>query len=129
MAEKDWIAASKLFEEIERIEPGYRDVKTLLNQTQAQVERQEKFADLVAQGKEYLGKKREWLKAIATFQQVLALDAENVEAQALLAEAEKGQEEFKPQKPASHPEKIQPSKPATLSEEARPRAKPKDLPK
>jgi tetratricopeptide (TPR) repeat protein len=129
MAEKDWIAASKLFEEIERIEPGYRDVKTLRNQTQAQVERQEKFADLVAQGKEYLGKKREWLKAIATFQQALAVDAENGEMQALLAEAEKGQEEFKSQKPASHPEKIQPSKPATFPEEARLRAKPKDLPK
>jgi tetratricopeptide (TPR) repeat protein len=91
MAGRDWMGASSLFEEIERTEPDFRDVKNLLEQVQTEKERQEKFVDLVAEGKEYLEKKREWLKAIAIFQQALILDSGNSEVQTLLSEAERGQ--------------------------------------
>ena len=89
MAAKDWGGASRLFEEIDRIEPGYQEVRNLLKQAQMEKERQEKFVGLVAQGKEHL-EKQEWTNAVAVFQQALVLDVGNVEAQALLAEAERG---------------------------------------
>ena len=89
MAGQDWVGASRLFEEIDRIEPGYQEVRNLLKQAQMEKERQEKFVGLVAHGKEHL-EKQEWTNAVAVFQQALVLDVGNVEAQALLAEAERG---------------------------------------
>jgi outer membrane protein assembly factor BamD (BamD/ComL family) len=91
LSEGDWIDASKLFEEIDQTEPGYRDVKNLLKQAQTEKDRQEKFVGFIAQGKQHL-EKYEWMNAIETFQHALVLDSENIEAQALLAEAERGKE-------------------------------------
>jgi len=86
----DWNSAIELYEEIEETEPGFRDVKNLLEQARNEKERQEKFNRLIAEGKEHL-EKREWKKAIETFQDALKLDSENSEVQDLLAEAERGE--------------------------------------
>jgi outer membrane protein assembly factor BamD (BamD/ComL family) len=91
MDKQDWPGAIKLFEQIERTEPGYRDANNLLKQAQAEIERQAFFAALVVKGKEQLSE-RKWAEAISFFQQALASNPGNVEAQELLAEAEKGQE-------------------------------------
>jgi tetratricopeptide (TPR) repeat protein len=90
MDERDWAGAIKLFEQIEQTQPGYRDTNNLLKQAQAEIERQASLAALFTQGKEQLSK-RKWTEAISSFRQALASDPGNVEAQALLAEAEKGQ--------------------------------------
>jgi tetratricopeptide (TPR) repeat protein len=90
MAERDWDGASKLLEEIDRTEPGFRDAKKLLNQIQTEQDRQKKLVSLVTQGKEHLGK-QEWTKAIDAFQQALTFDPENAEAQSFLEEAKRGE--------------------------------------
>lgn len=155
LAEEDWAGATKLFKEIAGIEPGFRDVKNLLNQVQAEQERQEQFIKLIARGNGHLDK-QEWVYAIEVFQQALTLDAENVEAQALLAEAERGKkakeelakrmdepekpvprllkptslpEEIKPSMPHSAPEGIKSTKPGSLPETIKSGKKPRDLPK
>lgn len=85
----DWPSAINLYEEIDEIEPGFRDVKKQLERARREKERREKLTRLVTRGKGHL-EKREWQKAIEAFQDALKLNPGNVEAQTFLAKAERG---------------------------------------
>ena len=89
MTDQDWIGASKLLKEIDQTEPGFRNVKKLMEQARNEKERLEKIVHLVAKGKEHL-ENHEWLTAMDAFQEALILDSGNVEVRALLAETERG---------------------------------------
>jgi tetratricopeptide (TPR) repeat protein len=91
MTGRDWAGAGELFETIGRTEPGYRDVKDLLEQVRTEKARRDEFLRLVARGKGHL-EKREWTKAIGVLQQALVMDPEDSDVKVLLIQAEKGEQ-------------------------------------
>ena len=68
MAQKDWAGAIESLETLEGSEPGYRDVKNLLEQARTENGRREQIAGLVASGREYLAK-GEWPRVLEAFSQ------------------------------------------------------------
>jgi outer membrane protein assembly factor BamD (BamD/ComL family) len=89
MAQKDWAEAIGLLEKIEADEPGFRDVKGLLEQARTEKKNREEFRRLVERGKKFLAK-QEWAPAAEVLRGALALQAGDAEGRALLAEADRG---------------------------------------
>jgi hypothetical protein len=88
LAEQDWAGAGELLARIQEIEPAYRDVPALIEQTGTELARAEQVAGLVAQGVGRL-KEGKWWLASESFRQVLALAPDHAEALAHLAAAER----------------------------------------
>jgi tetratricopeptide (TPR) repeat protein len=90
LAAQDWVAAINLMHELESTYPGYRDAKDLLSDTLAAQARREDFARLVKGGVDLLSS-RSWTAAASNFKAALQLDPSDLDVQALLARAEKGE--------------------------------------
>jgi formylglycine-generating enzyme required for sulfatase activity/outer membrane protein assembly factor BamD (BamD/ComL family) len=90
---QQWSQAVGCFEELERLEPGYRDVAQRLATARAEIERlaeeERRRAEaeaLYRQGREAV-EAQQWSEAVEAFEQVLGLVPGYEDAEALLAEA------------------------------------------
>lgn len=141
----DWPNAIDLYEEIDEIEPGFRDVKNQLEQAWRKKERGEKIQEFFDTAQKHM-RAEQWSDAIAKFQALLELEPTHEEAKEQLANAKvklaqrtevdqkKKAARAKGSKPSSikppfFPEEIKPSKPSSLPEEIKPHRRPKDLPR
>lgn len=135
-AKQDWEAAIELFTEIDLLEPGFRDVKNLLNQAQTG----KKVKNLLDAAQAQMASEH-WSQAIVQFQAVLELEPNHSEARRQLDKAKielenqnkilakAGKKTSRSTKPSSLPEDIKPIKPGFKPDEMKPRKKPRELPK